>query len=244
MKNPKILIFGGGIVGIDVASQLRERSWDPLLVDSNEENLLKAQAKGIRIAQIDYTDDDKLKSVGIGEDVNVIFSMFEDDAKNVFLTISARALDPSIQVVSLTQSSDSTQKLRAAGATKVIDPYEISARKIIDLIKRPLIADAMENIVYGEKNLNMAEVEISSGCFLDGNCLEEIDISRHYNLIILGVVDRELGDEFIFATTGRDHKLDSGDVLVVIGTPREIGKFRADVAAGGSKEQEKAPTPK
>jgi voltage-gated potassium channel len=234
MKNPKILIFGGGIVGIDIASQLRERSWDPLLVDSDEENLAKAQAKGIRTAQIDYTDDEKLKSVGIGEDVNVIFSMFEDDAKNVFLTISARALDPAIQVVSLTQSSDSTEKLRAAGATKVIDPYEISARKIIDLVKRPLIADAMENIVYGEKHLNMAEVEISAGCYLDGECLEKLDISRHYNLIILGVVDRELGEEFIFATTGRDHKLDSGDVLVVIGAPGEIEKFRSDVSSPAS----------
>ena len=47
-------------------------------------------------------------------------------------------------------------------------------------------------------------------------------------MILLGVVDRELGDEFIFATTGTDHKLDSGDVLVVIGPAEEIEKFRAD----------------
>ncbi len=237
MKDPKILIFGSGMLGIEVAVQLQERSWDPLLVDSDEDSLEKAQARGIRTANIDYTDDEKLRSVGIGEDADIVFSMFEEDAKNVFLTISARALDPDIQTVSLTQSLDSTQKLRAAGASKVIDPYEISGRKIIDLIKRPLIADAMENIVYGEKHLNMAEVEISAGCIFDGLCLKEVGVLRRYDVIILGVVDKELSDEFIFATTGMDHKLDSGDVLVVVGPAEEVRKFQSDIAVGGSAEK-------
>jgi voltage-gated potassium channel len=226
MKAPKILVFGADAVGIEVASQLLKRTWAPLLVDNDADFLASAEAKGIATAKLDYTDDDELRRIGVGEDVDIVFSMFEDDAKNIFLTISVLALDSKVQVVSLTHSHDAGEKLKAAGATKVIDPYEISGHKILDLIKRPLIVEAMEEIVYGDKHLNMAEIEVAVGSSFDGVYVEEMDISRRYNLVLLGIVDRELGDEFMFSTTMVDHKIDSGDVMVVIGPPAEIEKFR------------------
>ncbi len=228
MNNPKIVIFGCGTAGIEVASRLQERSLGGLLVGKDEACLKRASAEGVVTANIDYTQDDELRAIGIGSSVEIIFALFDEDAKNVFLTISARAIDPDVKIVSLTQSHDSAQKLRAAGATKVIDPNEISGRKVIDLIKRPLIAETMGNIVYGERHLNMAEVELTADSVFNGRRLNELDLSQRYDMILLGVVDRELGDEFIFATTGTDHKLDSGDVLVVIGPAEEIEKFRAD----------------
>lgn len=227
MKTPKIMIFGCGPVGVEVASQFLKRSWVPILADSDAGCLGNAEAKGITTAKLDYTDDNELRKVGVGKDVDIVFSMFEDDAKNVFLTISVRALDPEVKVVSLTHSRDAGEKLKAAGATKVIDSFEISGRKVLDLIKRPLIAEAMEEIVYGEKHLNLAEIEVAAKSSFNGRYIKELDISRSYNLILLGIVDRELGDEFIFATTGLDHKIDSGDVMVVIGPPAEIEQFRS-----------------
>jgi voltage-gated potassium channel len=232
MSGSGIAIFGCGALGFEVAGQLQERYWTPLLVDNNESCLATAVTKGIETANIDYTDDEELRSIGIGTSIEIIFCLFEEDAKNVFLTISARALSPDVKILSLTQSPDSGQKLRAAGATKVIDPYEISGRKVIDLLKRPLIAEAMEGIVYGEQYLNMAELDVTPDCFLSGERLSDLDLSRRYNLVLLGVVDRELGDEFIFTTTGVDHKLDEGDVLVVIGPTEEIEKLRQDMAEG------------
>jgi voltage-gated potassium channel len=227
-NTPKIVIFGCGTAGVEVASRLQERSLGGLLVGNDEACLSRADGEGVATANIDYTQDDELRAIGIGTSVETIFALFEEDAKNVFLTISARAIDPDVKIVSLTQSYDSAQKLRAAGATKVIDPYEISGRKVIDLVKRPLIAEAMENVVYGERYLNMAEVELTADSVFNGRHLNELDLTKRYDMILLGVVDRELGDEFIFATTGTDHKLDSGDVLVVIGPAGEIEKFRAD----------------
>ncbi len=233
MNAPKILVFSSDAVGVEVASQLLKRAWAPLLVDSDTERLASAETKGIATAMLDYTDDDELRRIGVGEDVDVIFSMFEDDAKNIFLTISVRALDPRIKIVSLTHSHDAGEMLKAAGATKVIDHYEISAHKILDLVKRPLIVEAMEEIVYGENHLNMAEVEVAVGSPFDGVYVEELDISHHYNLVLLGIVDRELGDEFMFATTMVEHKIDSGDVMVVIGPPAEIERFRSVANSAG-----------
>jgi voltage-gated potassium channel len=240
MTGSTILIFGCGAMGMEVAGRLQARSRKLLLVDSDAECLAVAAGRGITTANIDYTDDEQLQSIGVGSRCDVIFSLFEDDAKNVFLTISARALDPNLRILSFCQSHDSAQKLRAAGATKVIDPYDISGRKIFDLIRKPLIAEAMDNIVYGENQLNVTEVEVSAGCFLDGKRLNELDISYRYNLVLLGVVDRELGGKFIFAITGHDHKLDPGDVLVVIGPPEEVQKFRVGLLPDSNPSSDEA----
>ncbi|MES9845350.1 MAG: TrkA family potassium uptake protein [Candidatus Sedimenticola sp. PURPLELP] len=226
----KVVIFGCNALSMEVAMRLHERAWDMTLVSKDKMCLEGANNRGFKVVEADYTDDEELKRLGIGLDVDIVFTLFEDDAQNVFLTISAKDLSPTVKVISLAQSKDSAHKLEAAGVSKVIDPYEISGRKIHDMLKRPLIAETIEKLVYGKAHLNLAEVTVASDSFLDGRRLGELALSDRYNLVLLGVVDRELGDEFIFSTSGVDHKLDKDDVLVVIGPGDEIARLQRDSA--------------
>ncbi|MEJ1298778.1 MAG: NAD-binding protein [Candidatus Sedimenticola sp. (ex Thyasira tokunagai)] len=227
-KKYKIIIFGCNSLSAAVAEQLKERSWELLLVARETQCIEAMAARGFDTLSVDYTDDDELRALGIGESVEIIFTFFEDDAQNVFLTISAKDIDPQLKVISLTQSGDSSHKLLAAGATKVVDPYEISGRKIYDMLKRPLIAETIESVVFGQDYLNLAQVAIEEGAFMDGKRLGELALSHHYDLVVLGAIDRELSDEFIFACSGTDHKLDQGDVLVVIGQADAINRLKQD----------------
>ncbi|MES9868425.1 MAG: TrkA family potassium uptake protein [Sedimenticola sp.] len=229
----KVVIFGCNALSMEVALRLHESAWDLTLVTKDKLCLESVQNRGFKVVEADYTDDEELKRLGIGLDVDVVFTLFEDDAQNVFLTISVRDLAPSLRIISLAQSKDSAHKLKAAGVSKVIDPYEISGRKIHDMLKRPLIAEAIERLVYGREHLNLAEVTVTEDSFLDGRRLGELGLSKRYNLVLLGVVDRELGDEFIFSTSGVDHKLDRDDVLVVIGPGEEIERLRRDSLSEG-----------
>lgn len=231
MGKNKIIIFGCNSLSMAVASQLKERGRDLLLVAQDRGCVESMVDRGYSAVEVDYTDDDKLKELGVGRDVTVIFAFSEVDSKNVFLTISVRDIDPDVKVIALTQSDDSANKLRAAGANKVINPYEISGRKIYDMLKRPLIAETIENVVFGQNHLNLSELTVDKDSFMDGKCLGALELSKHYDLVLIGVVDRELGDEFIFLSSGLDHKLDQGDVLVVIGPPEEIERLRQDAIA-------------
>ena len=226
----EVLIFGCNSLCVGVANQLLEREVNITVVSVDDSCIESLSGRGIKAINADYADDEELRRLGIGVDVDVIFSFFEDEAKNVFLTISARDIDPDVRIISLTQSEDSAHKLIAAGATKVIDPYQISGRKIYDMIKHSMIAETMEKIVFGQQHLNLAEITIGRKSHLNGQRLDKLDISEHYDLVVLGVVDRELGDEFIFCSSGVDHKLDQDDVLVVIGPHREIERLQMDAA--------------
>ncbi len=229
MKRDRILVFGCNSMVIEVARQLREKEHDITIVSQDEECIHRIEKKHIHFKNVDYTDDEALKSLGIGQDVGVIFSFFKKDAKNVYLTISAKNIDPDILIITLSQSLDSSDKLRAAGADKVIDPYEISGRKIYNMIRRPLVSETIEQALFSQTLINIAEITIKENCFLDGKRLGQSHLSQNYNLILLGVVDKELGNEFIFKLSGINHKLDTNDLLVVIGTTEEIERLRKDI---------------
>lgn len=229
MSAGKIALFGCNRLGLQAASHLNRREYDFVLVDRNKARVRLAQEQGFQAVLVDYRDDEGLRAIGIGRDITTIFCFFAEDSENVFLIISARTLDPSLKIVSVVESPEAEAKLRAAGADKIIDPYEISGRKIFELIKRPVVVDILDETVFGRHDLKMAEIEIPQGSPLDGKCLSELGLDVHYNLILLGVVDRERDKELRFVTSRIDYKLDAGDILVVLGPSREILAFKQDI---------------
>jgi len=230
IKRRKVLLFGCNPLVSEVAGQLSYKEWDISIISQDEECIKRFDTQKITLKDVDYTDDEQLKSLGIGNDVGIIFCFFEEDAKNVYLIISAKEIDSDVLIITLSQSLDSSDKLRAAGADKVIDPYEISGRKIFNMIKKPLVSETIEHVVFGQSGINLAEIEIKADSFLDGKKLGEAQLSQNYNLILLGVVDRELGNKFIFRLSGIDHKLDPTDLLVVIGAADEIERLKSDIS--------------
>lgn len=228
MAKNKIAVFGAALPGLEVAFQLRDRGSEVVLLDSDEEALEAARAKGLITQSVDYRDDEELKRVGVGREISLLFALFKEESNNIFLAISARALDPALKIVSLAQTGSSRLMLQAAGADKVIDPYVVSGRKILDLIRRPLIVETLEKTVFGQQNLNIAEVKIEAGSALDGRVLDDLALGHRYNLVLLGVVDREKSRDFTFALGDTSCWLDPGDVLVVIGPQEAVARFRQE----------------
>jgi voltage-gated potassium channel len=196
------------------------------MVDRDAMLVAAAQKEGLVARQIDYTDDEALRGVGIGTHIGGVFCLFSEDSENVFLAISARALDPQLRIVAVCQAPGAAPKLLAAGADKVVDPYEISGARVHELIQRPEVVELLEQTVFGLQDLNVAEITIPQGTWLHGVHLSELRKCMNQNVILLGVVDLERGKDLIFSTRGIDHRLDSNDVLVVIGARSEIDSFR------------------
>ena len=228
-KKHRIAIFGYEKLAVDVADSLNSIRNDVIVLDSNEENIRQAEKLGFETAVVDYSRDQELRDAGIGSDINTVFCLFQDDAENIFLVISVRSIDPVVRIVSIADAPDSIPKFLAAGADKVINPYEISGLKIWRMLRKPIISQVMEKTLMSELDLNLAQVTINKGSFLDGRVVGDSRLRDHYNLVLLGMVDRALGDEFIFRTRGLRHRLDAGDILVVIGPRAEIEHLKKDL---------------
>jgi voltage-gated potassium channel len=223
---PKIALFGCNPLAIEVARRLSMAHTPFVMVDSDAALVDAASKEDLVALQIDYTDDEALRSVGIGSHIEGVFCLFSEDSENVFLAISARALDPQLRIVAVCQAPEAAPKLLAAGADKVVDPYEISGARVHELIQRPEVVELLEQTVFGLQDLNVAEITIPQDAWLHGVHLSELRKCMTQNVILLGVVDLERGKDLIFSTRGIDHKLDFDDVLVVIGARSEIDAFR------------------
>jgi len=224
----EILLFGFSAATVEIAFHLRANGYEFLIIDDDEESIKKIQEYNFEYEIVDYNDDDVLKKIGIGSWVKTVFTLFLDDSKNIFLTISIRAIDESIEIVSLTQKHDTIHKLKAAGAKTVIDPYQISGKRIYEIIKKPEVVKVIDNTIFGKGDIIVQEIEIAQESTLDKKYLNELDINNKYDLMILGIYDKELKDKFYFVTDGKNHKLDSGDVLAVVGESEEIERFKKD----------------
>ena len=106
----------------------------------------------------DSTDDDLLMSAGI-QKAKALITTLPADADNLFIVLSARSLNPGIQIISRASESNSISKLKKAGADNVIMPDRIGGAHMATLVTKP---DVIEFIDYlsGEEGeaINMESV--------------------------------------------------------------------------------------
>jgi voltage-gated potassium channel len=223
-----ILLFGFTRSSIEIAKELASKEYTFTMIDNDPNLVAKAKIEGLSLKILDYTDDDLLQHEGIGENVSFVFALFDDDAKNVFLTLSVKSLDPEVNIIALTHTKDAIHKLEIAGANTILDPYQISGKKIYKLITQPEVMSIIDATVFGYHNISMEQLTITDHSTLNGCMIDTIYPIEGYNLLLVGIHDKELKKQFIFITEGHNHRLDAGDILVVIGESEEITRYKKE----------------
>ena len=229
MASPRIAIFGYGAVAVEVANYLRGGEHAILIIDDDPERLKLARSHGFPTQELDYREDDALAKLGLGKAIRSVFCLFPEDAENVFLTLSIRALAPQVRIFSIAHGRSAVPNLRAAGADKVIETREISGLRIWDILTRPVVVGILDRTLFGQADLNLAEVSIPEDSFLIGKPLTDRGLEAQYDLMLLGLVDRSGQEYFLHSPSAQDHRLQAGELLLVIGPARAIQTLLQDL---------------
>jgi len=225
----RIAVFGYSIMSLEVMSRLNRELYSLVFIGRDETEAALVAAQGFETKIIDFRNDDALKSIGIGTGVDILFCFYQRDSDNVFLTISARAIDKNLTIIAIVDDPEAAEKLLAAGADKIIDPYEICGRKTHDMLTRPDITSILDDTVFGRHDLHIAQIEIPDGSCLENTNSNDMKLNEKHNLILIGIVDKESGEALHFAIGEQEYSLNAGDVLVVLGPSREIRTFKEEV---------------
>lgn len=225
----QIAVFGYNRLSFEAISRLDKEFYRIVVIDHDPAKAALARENGFETANIDFRSDDDLRLAGVGGLIDTLFCFFDTDSENVFLTLSARALDPNLNIIAIVDSPESAEKLIAAGANKIIDPYEICGRKIHDMLKRPDIAEIFDHTVFGRHDLHLAEVAIPEHSFLENMLVSQLELGSQYNLLLIGIVNKRSGDRLHFVGEDIDRRLNVGDILVILGPSRDIRAFKQDV---------------
>ena len=229
MVSRGIAIFGYYRSAVEVATYLKAREHRIIIIDDNKDNLDKARRAGFETAELDYRNDAELEKLSLGASIDTLFCLFPDDAENVFLTISARALAPDVRIFAVAHDSRSASNLRSAGADKVIETEAITGHRIWDILNRPIVTGIMDRTLFGQADLNIAEIPITEGSFLEGVPVGAADLESGYELILTGLVDQDQKEYFIHGKDVATIRLESGMILLVIGPAAAIEQLKQDM---------------
>ncbi len=225
------LIFGYNEYSQQIAQQI-QGTYETLHIYTLSAELLKtAQADGVSASIFELGEEwlelEIERSCVIDE--VMVFCTLEDDANNIFLTISLRAAFESLYIIALAKDSEGVNKLKIAGANKVLPIVQMTTNVITEILEKPVITNVLHQILYEESEIKIAQIDIVEGSKIVGSKSHDIDFKNEYNLILLAVVDRELSTHFIFTAKGFNHTIDVGDVLVLVGLEKDIDNFVTEI---------------
>jgi len=230
-SNLEIVLFGYGTTGTKIYEMLSTNFSKIKVVDSDEKHIERAKEEGIVTSYfVDITNDSELEELGI--DKKILFCAMDEMSLNIFLALSLKSIAKESTLLSISTSAENTRKLKFIGVDKVIDIYESSANRIVDIITRPAVTRVMDEIIYADNGISIEEIEIPPNSFLEDKCVQDVNF-KEFGLILIGISDKELGEDFIFVSRGINHKFDAGDILVVMGETPALEEFYKKLTESG-----------
>lgn len=222
------IICGYGRIGSIVARQFTRQGVPFVVVDRSPERLQAAIEDGALGVEADASREDVLKRVGIARARGLIAAV-GTDAENVYAVLSARVMRPDLFIVGRAETEDATQKLKRAGADRVISPYQIGAVQIAQTALRPAVVDFVELATSSENiDLAMEEITIAASSPLASRTILDANLRQRYGVIVVGIQRQDRSMEF---NPEPDTAIRSGDKLVVLGRPESLRRLE-DEAAG------------
>ncbi len=179
------IVCGYGRVGSTVIRELMHTGQRFVVIDIHEPSLERAVADGHLVVMGDATDDATLRTAGI-ERARGLITTIDSDANNVYVTLSARALNPTLFIVARASAPGSEAKLVQAGANRIVSPYTMAGRRIAELAIRPRVADFIDAALsHGNLSFSLEEVEVTADSPLLGVTVGQLRADGVITLAIL-----------------------------------------------------------
>lgn len=213
------IICGYGRIGRVLARFLVEKYVDVVVIERNETRIAKMDEDGVLYLLGEATDETVLERAGV-QSAKGLITAVATDADNVFLVLIAKQLNPNLFVVARASQNSTKKTLLAAGADKVISPYDLGARRMAHAILRPTVIKFLEMAFADETtDIQVEELHVHKGSRFDGCTLFDSGIRKDYDLIIICI--RRPDGQMLFNPKA-DTTIVAGDIMVVVGCARSL----------------------
>ncbi len=168
------ILCGYGRVGREIARDFTAEKIPFVIIDINPSSLERAAGEGLVVMNGNATDVATLKAAGI-ERARGLVTAVDHDADNIYVTLSARVLKPDLFIVARANAEDAEQKIRLAGANRVISPYTIGGRRMASLAMRPTAVEFVDTVLSADNGqLLLEDITIREGSSWIGRALVEL----------------------------------------------------------------------
>lgn len=219
-----VIVCGWGRVGREVARFLASAGRPVVVVDRDADRLRDLPYATVRG---DVTDDETLVDAGIDR-ASTLVAALDTDADNLFVTVASRSLRPSLQIIARARSETSEPKLRRAGADRVVNPQQLGGDRMASFVTQPHVVDFIDVVMHdGSLEFRLEELPVPAASRLVGDSLRSARIRDRTGALVLAI--RRPDGPFI-TNPSPEHVVETGDVLIGIGTADQLAALAALVA--------------
>jgi voltage-gated potassium channel len=213
------IICGFGRMGALICREFAAKPLPFVVLEKHPEVHEKLHQEEYLHLRGDATEDETLLRAGIKRAKGLI-SVVTSDTENVYITLTARGLNPGLFILARSGEESSEIKLKRAGANKVVSPYHIGGNRMAQAILRPNVVDFIE-IATGREHLDlqMEEISIPHDSSFVGESLVTSGFRKETGVIIIGI---KKSDSKMVFNPAPGSRMDSGDTLIVLGEPTAI----------------------
>ena len=213
-----IIVCGYGRVGKSAALTLRDGKRPVVVIDNDPDGITTAQEEGFVVLHADATKDEALMQAGIDRAWGLVVCT-GDDSRNLFIVLSARALNARLYIVARTIDAANEQKMIRAGANRVVSPYQIGGKHMANIVIRPHVTDFLDVVTLdGGLELWLEELVIQPSSSLAGQTVGTSNIRRRTGVTLVALLRYTGGTVMPDADT----VLNAGDELIVLGTREQL----------------------
>lgn len=219
------VVAGCGRTGRYVVEELMATHLPFVVVDNNAEALARmaAEVSGDLLFVVgNATDDHVLIAAGV-ERASGVIAALPSDPDNLFITLSARALNPASRIVSKVVEIENEAKIFRAGADSVVSPHRIGGLRLVSQLVRPRVTEFLDRMLRVTKNLRFDEVEVPVGSEYANKVLRDIPIRQKTNLLVIAL--HQPDDHYLY-NPGPDAVVAPGSRLIVMGEPDDVAQLR------------------
>ncbi len=224
LKN-HIIICGYGRNGKQAATKLLAYKKAFVVIEKNKEVIDKFQSELVPFVQGNANEDEILFQAGI-ERADCLISALPNDADNLFVVLSARQINKSINIISRASQDTSYQKLKLAGANNVILPDRIGGDHMASLVVVPGLIEFIDNLsIVGKANINIEEIPVEKLYNTTQiKTIKDLDLRKKTGCNVIGYKD--VNGEYIVNPEANQELIPNSKVIV-LGRPEQIQRLNS-----------------
>lgn len=218
------IICGSGELAEVIIKKFIDKNLDFVVITDKREDLDDYSHHNILVVEGQSTEESVLLHAGIEKAKGLVATM-ETEVDNIVTVLTARNLNNKIYIISNAITKSGNEKLLKVGANKTLSAIEISGNRMASLMIKPNIISFLDVVTrVGDVELDLEEVIVKKGSYLENKTLIEAQIPRKTGLTVLAI--KKIEDEKMLFNPPIDYTFKIGDVLIILGREEQVDKLR------------------
>lgn len=218
------IICGSGELAEVIINKFIKEKLDFVVITDKHEDLDDYSHNDILVIEGQSTEENILEKAGISKAKGLLATL-DSEVDNIVTVLTARNMNKEIYIIANSITKSGGDKLMKVGANKTLSATEISGKRMASLMIKPNIISFLDVVTrVGDVELDLEEVVIKRGSYLENKNLLEAQIPNKTGLTILAI--KEYSNEKMLFNPPVDYTFSIGDVLIVLGREDQVDKLR------------------